>query len=93
MFPCREGFYIPMDPSNQFGQCGLISHLNELGDSLVNQLFNASIPIDRLPDLLRKKIPDIFFLQRPDGPMIEDGVFGCTNLNISQNALDFFPQG
>jgi hypothetical protein len=50
-----------------------MSYFDELGIPFLDQFFNASNPIHRPPDLLRKKIFDLLSFQRLDCPMIEDG--------------------
>jgi hypothetical protein len=91
MFTCGEGFCLSMDPSDQFGQRGLLSHLDELSDSFLKQPLNTSIPVDRVPDLLREEILDLLFLQGLDSPMVEDGEFRWTDLNMFQNILNLLP--
>jgi hypothetical protein len=82
-----------MDPSNQFGQRGLLSHLDELGHPFLDQPLHASIPIDGLPDFNAEKISDLLSLQRLNGPVIEEREFGWADLNLFQEVLNLFLQG
>ena len=68
-----------------------MSYLDELGHPVPEQFLNALIPIDGLPDLLGKKILDLFPFQRFDRPMIENRNVGRLDLNLLQNLYDFFP--
>ncbi len=90
VFPGGEGLCLSMDPSNQFGQGSLMSHLNELSNPFLNQPFHTSIPIDRSADLLREKILDLLSPQRRDRPVIGNGEFGWTDLDIFLDILNLF---
>ncbi len=83
--PCREGLYLPVDPPDQFREGRLMSHLNELGHPLLNELFDTANPIDRPSDLLGEKITDLLLLKRFNRPVVEDrdlGEAGCQSLSI-----------
>jgi hypothetical protein len=89
-FSCREGLCLPMDPSYQFGQSGLLSYFDELGHPFLDQPLHASIPIDGLPDFKAEKIFDLLSLQRLNGPVIEQTKFGWVDLNLFQDVLNLF---
>lgn len=67
-----------------------MSYLYGLGYAFLKHPLNTSRPIDWPPDLPGEKIFYLLFLERLDGPMIDDGKLGGLNLNLLQQVRDLF---